>query len=98
MTPRQIHALTILKEHPGISANAFAGFYFTRPEQEYLFSAASNQGNGACRGKKAWLCAGSLLGKLCKLGLVYRNFDRYGSMGYHLTANGRAALDNTKWQ
>ena len=48
---KQTKALSILREHPGVTANTFAAFYFTDPSQETLFTAVSNQGNGACAGK-----------------------------------------------
>ena len=71
LTQKQIKALQILEQYPGgLTARQFAQLYFTDKEHEYLFTAVSNQGNGACAGKKAWLCAGSLLGKLAKKGLV----------------------------
>lgn len=63
-------ALSILAAHPGIMAKEFAALYYSEPRYAYLFTAVSNQGNGACAGKKAWLCAGSLLGRLRKQGLV----------------------------
>lgn len=58
------------------------------PKREYLFTAVSNQGNGACASKKAWLCAGSLMGKLIKKGLAYKTFD--GT--YRITDEGIKAL------
>ena len=58
------------------------------PVRQHLFTAVSNQGNGACAGKKAWLCAGSLMGKLAKQGYVTS-----GSLGgYYLTEKGRHAI------
>ena len=94
LTPSQAKALTILREHPGVTAHGFAALYFTDPSQKTLFTAVSNQGNGACAGKKAWLCAGSLLGKLAKRGLVRRD---YGSgMGrFYLTYEGENKLKQT---
>lgn len=94
LTPKQTKALAILREHPGVTAHGFAALYFTDPSQETLFTAVSNQGNGACAGKKAWLCAGSLLGKLAKQGLVRRD---YGSgMGqFYLTYEGENKLKQT---
>ncbi len=70
LTPKQRKALLILRDNPGLTANGFAALYFDTPETEYLHTAVSNQGEGACAGKKAWLCAGSLLHRLCKAGLV----------------------------
>ena len=71
LTPRRFKALAVLYFHPCLSARDFAVRYYTEPELDYLFSSVSNQGNGACAGKKAWLCAGSLLGRLRKEGMAY---------------------------
>lgn len=91
ITPKTRKALEILRDHPGITANRFAQEYFTGAEHEYLFTAVSNQGEGACAGKKAWLCAGSLLGRLRKRGLAapapYSNPPQW-----HITAAGLDAL------
>ena len=84
-------ALAILRDHPGITANGFAALYSTNPSQESLFTAVSNQGNGACAGKKAWLCAGSLLGKLAKRGLVRRDYGS-GTGRFYLTFEGETQL------
>lgn len=92
ITPKTAKALKILKEYPNISANTFAQFYFQGTPHEILFSACFNQGNGACCGKKVWLCAGSLLGRLAKKGLVFRNIDKYGSIRFRLTCEGEKEL------
>lgn len=63
------------------------------PSKEYLFNSNTNTGNGACSGKKAWLCAGSLLSKLTKRGLVHRfarNKEEWH--GYLLTEKGKQAI------
>lgn len=74
----------------GIDAKAIALMLWRDdPEHNYLFTACSNQGNGDCRGKKAWLCAGSLVGKLRKRELV--TYDRHCT-GYVLKQAGRNAL------
>ena len=91
LTPKQAKALAIIRDHPGCTANTFAALYFTDPSQEYLFTAVSDQGNGACFGKKAWLCAGSLLGKLAKKGLVRRDFSS-GTGRFFLTFGGETQL------
>lgn len=92
ITEKQARALSVIGDTPGLTAKGFAVRYFTDPSQDYLFTAVSNQGNGACAGKKAWLCAGSLLGKLKKLGLVaekpYSDPPRF-----LLTSKGASALD-----
>ena len=91
LTPKQAKALSILREHPGVTAHGFAALYFTDPSQKTLFTAVSNQGNGACAGKKAWLCAGSILGKLAKKGLVRRDFGS-GTGRFFLTFGGETQL------
>lgn len=49
----------------------------------------SNQGNGATRGKAAWLCAGSYFGKLINKGYVKRDHD---FTGYYITEVGKQHL------
>lgn len=96
LTPKQRKALTILRDHPGITARAFGYFYFDQPEHEYLQSACSNQGTGACHGKKLWLCAGSLLGKLVKKGWAIHVCDRYGHWTFRLTEEGKKMIENQR--
>ena len=92
ITEKKAKALRILREKPGITAREFAVRYFDAPENEILFTAVSNQGNGACAGKKAWLCAGSLLGKLYRQGLVWKNLYSNPSV-FALSEIGWKALD-----
>ena len=74
----------------GVSAKALAvALWGADPRKEYLFTAVSNQGEGAASGKKAWLCAGSLAGKLCKAGLMMHDRDY---AGYHLTMLGEKTM------
>ena len=91
LIPKQRKALAVLDANPRITASRFAQLYFDEPEHDYLHAAVSNQGNGACAGKKAWLCAGSLLGRLSKKDFVlkktYMNPTRYS-----LTEKGRKEL------
>ena len=94
LTPKQAKALAILQDNPGCTANTFAALYFTEPSREFLFTAVSNQGNGACAGKKAWLCAGSLLGKLAKRGLVRRDYGS-GTGRFYLTFKGEQQISPT---
>lgn len=94
ITPKTRKALMILKEHPDITARAFGDFYFDQPEHEYLYTASSNQGNGACRGKKLWLCAGSLLGRLVAKGWVRRRISRDGRISFMLTFEGEKRLQD----
>lgn len=90
MTDKTYKALCLLREFPGVTANQFAAKYFTGKDHKYLFTAVSNQGNGACTGKKAWLCAGSFLGKLQKRGLIFRDRDM---RSYRLTTAGEEYLE-----
>ena len=91
---RLLKALSILNEHPDIPAKAFAHFYFNEPEYQYLFTASSKNGKGNSRGKKAWLCAGSLLGRLVKKGYVERTFHKDGSVRFKLTNKGLQYLSD----
>lgn len=93
LTPTQRKALEILYRSPNITANRFAHLFYTGTDKEYLLDAVSNQGNGACAGKKAWLCAGSYLAKLAKKGLVIKRYPRNGGPGrYELTHKGYNAV------
>lgn len=96
VTPKTRRALTILAgaKDPlhGITANTFAAQYYAGTDKEYLLAAVSNQGDGACVGKKAWLCAGSYLARLVKQGLVYRHMTRDGKVLFFITEKGRDAL------
>ena len=76
----------------GMTANTFAAQYYAGTKNEYLLTAVSNQGEGACAGKKAWLCAGSYLGRLAKQGLVYRHMTRDGKVLFFITEKGREAI------
>lgn len=95
ITDKTYKALSILSsalwDRP-MSAKEFAKrLWGDDQDKQYLFEAHSNTGNGACAGKKAWLCAGSLLGRLRKKGLV-----RWSSLvicsGYVLTDKGKQAI------
>ena len=88
---KQSKALRILSEHPDITASQFGRLYFDGPEYEYLHTAVTNQGNGACIGKKAWLCAGSFLAKLERQGLALKWFTSSGLCLFRLTEKGKEA-------
>lgn len=92
LTKKQIKALAILNISDGLTASKFAVRYFDEPRHAYLFTAMSNQGNGACAGKKAWLCAGSFLAKLKKDGYAYVNLNEDGPGRYRITALGKLFL------
>lgn len=88
-------ALRILEKAgiEGVTASGFAVSYYTEPKHGYLFTAVSNQGNGACAGKKAWLCAGSYLGRLVKKGLVRKRIPREaGAVRFTVTNEGISAI------
>jgi len=98
VSPKTRRALAILAtageplRGTGMTANTFATQYYAGTKNEYLLTAVSNQGEGACAGKKAWLCAGSYLGRLAKQGLVRRHMTRDGKILFFLTEQGRDAI------
>lgn len=92
MTERRQQALKILKKYPRIRAAEFAKEFWPG---HIMHMACSNQGNGACRGKKAWLQAGSFLGKLIRAGLVKSEGTASNSNNryeFSLTPAGEKAL------
>ena len=74
ITAKTYKALKILEHTRNLrvmTAKDFAlAFWGNDESKQYLFTAVSNSGNGACSGKKAWLCAGSYLSALYKRKLV----------------------------
>jgi len=95
ITDKTYKALKILeptKDYSVVmSAFVFANhFWGDDPEKQYLFTAMTNNGNGATASKKAWLCAGSYLSKLAKKGLVrwQPSLKGYHSTGYQITSKG----------
>lgn len=100
LTPTQKRALEILngikKPYEGMKPRAFAYKFYEGTKNEWLLTAHSQQGNGACAGKKAWLCAGSYLAKLCKKGLVKSIYDKNRGFVYAITAKGEEALKNNE--
>ena len=77
-------------------ANSFALALWGEDEEKlYLFEAVSNSGNGAAAGKKAWLCAGSLLGRMAKKGFVkwYSRSFSGTHTGYCITNIGKQAIE-----
>ncbi len=93
LTDMQYKALLAISKgtyRRGVSAKTLAlTLWGDDPNYEHLFLASSKQGNGATRGKKAWLCAGSLAGKLRKAGYIQYDCD---FTGYVLTLAGDAAM------
>ena len=87
-TETTIKALNIIKELDRVSAAEFARRMW--PDSN-MHKKVSNQGNGSCRGKAAWLCGGSYLAKLAKKKLI-----RYSTAleTYILTKDGEALIKN----
>lgn len=80
LTEKEKKALKIVSECKsilGIKPADFGFIYFDNPQQRYLINSLSNQGNGACYGKKAWRAAGCILGKLQKKGYVHFLWGHY---------------------
>lgn len=104
MTPKEYKALKLFSEGREYTANAFAKKYFDTDEHRYLLTAESKTGGGydTVIGKKAWLCAGSILAKLKKKGWLSTNLKtftgpkggRYCYTVYRLTERGKNELEN----
>jgi len=60
-----------------------------------MHTSSKNTGNGACRGKAAWLCGGSYMGKLKKKGWVK---DGHNFRGYFISREGKEALTKEEMQ
>jgi len=93
MTERALAALKILKADPGLSASEFAFKFWPG---HVMHRAVSNQGHGACAGKKAWLCGGAYLARLINLKLVQSYYvgERSGTrIRFKLTRSGAEALE-----
>lgn len=85
-------ALRFIATNPGCLANELAEHLW--PDAN-MHTKCSNQGHGACWGKAAWLCGGSLAGKLIKKGWVRSGYigKRSGSRCvYEITQLGRDEL------
>lgn len=78
LTDTQYKALKAIEKHPGIRAAGIAKVLW--PDSS-MHTKVSSQGNGACRGKVAWLAGGSYVGKLKAKGLV-RRYPVYPSNAY----------------
>lgn len=74
-SPKLIRALLILRDQQPHSAAEFAELMWP---SSIMHDMVSNQGNGATRGKAAWLCGGSYLGKLSQAGwiMLFKTFER----------------------
>ena len=95
LTKAQEKALDILKDTSRFgkhfSASGFASLMW--PDST-MHTKVSNTGNGATKGKGAWLCAGSYLNKLKKKGYV----DCCGEYlnRWFITEVGKSELKNTQ--
>lgn len=85
LTPAQRRALEILggikNPSKGMKAKAFGWAFYRGTQYEYLLGT-----------RKAWLCAGSYLAKLCKTGLVKQVYDRNDGFSYAISDKGEKAL------
>ncbi len=85
LTLAQRSALEILngikEPSKGMKAKAFAWAFYKGTQYEYLLGT-----------RKAWLCAGSYLAKLCKRGLVKQVYDRNDGFSYAISDEGKKAL------
>ena len=91
ITKSQEKALNILKETSylnGLSASQFAQHMW---KDSNMHTTSKNTGNGACRGKAAWLCGGSYLAKLRKKGWVAVCGDNLNI--FYITTKGKEALE-----
>lgn len=92
MTEFQRKALEYLRDHPrGVKAADIAAHLWPDSVMHYK---TSNQGNGACRGKAAWLCGGAYLSKLTKRGWSYWSSTHISTGAYYISDEGRAALSS----
>lgn len=94
ISKRCLEALKIIGDRK-ISASEFAQKFW--PDSN-MHKKVSNQGHGATRGKAAWLCAGSYMGKLKDKGLVKDAlWDKYGNYisgsSYKLTEKGKEIIN-----
>ena len=88
ITPFQREVLGFIRENPGCSATDLA--VHLKPDA-VMHRKCSNQGNGACQGKAAWLWGGSVVGKLRRRGWVRVEYGSHRA-SYWLTASGLEAL------
>ena len=66
-SPILLRALRLLRDQKPANASAFAQLMWP---DSIMHRMVSNQGRGSTRGKAAWLCGGSYLGRLQKAGWV----------------------------
>jgi hypothetical protein len=76
MTEKQQHALSIICNHPGITAKQFGHLFW--PNHDGHEKHSNHGRSGSTIGKTIWLMAGSYLGKMRKKGLIRNGRNRYG--------------------
>lgn len=86
----QLKALNILRETTYDKRISCRGFAKKMWPDSNMHTSSKNTGNGSCRGKAAWLCAGSYLAKLRKKGWA----NDHGHEGWYLTVEGRRIIRN----
>lgn len=79
ITETQKKALNILKETTWRNPMRVGEFALRMWPDSNMHLTSKNTGNGATRGKAAWLCGGSYLAKLQKLKLVYKSYSDNGN-------------------
>lgn len=85
-----IKALTILNNRPdGLTPAWFAKDMW---EDSPAWRRSYNTGNGACRGKGMWLCAGGYLHRLERKGLVERELS-FSVWIWYITKKGKDILN-----
>ncbi len=89
-TEKTLKALNILSDTNRSRPMSASGFAILMWPDNTMHTKSSNQGNGACRGKAAWLCGGSYLAKLAKRDLVRFTFN---PNGYYISKEGKEAID-----
>lgn len=86
LTEKEKKALRIIAAYKGIRARGFARkMWPDSPAHRCTY----RSGHGSARGKGAWLCAGSFVGKLIKKGLAWKEWKG----GYTITRKGQEALN-----
>lgn len=88
LTAHESRVLGILATNKGIGPRELAKQLWPDPN-DAIHTRAVRGGNGVARGKAAWLSAGSIIGRLCKMGLALRS---YNPTSYYLTAEGAQLL------
>ncbi len=94
---RLIQALRILKETNIDKPMSSAQFGLLFWPDHIMHLQVTNTGNGACSGKKGWLCAGSYLAKLRKKGLT-NNWTYTANGRYYITSKGKEKLKELEKQ